>query len=83
MYSKIRIISYNCESLARNVVFARMLLEECDILLLQETLLVDHSSEILQDLHDSFYYYCTSAKRNSANFTGKSSGSLAVVYRRN
>ena len=78
----IRIVSYNCESYVKNVEFVRMMLQTCDILLLQETLLVDHSIQLLENVHEDFDYFAVSATRNSTSFVGKSSGGLAVIFRK-
>ena len=78
----LRVISYNCESFNRNSHMIKLLLNECDILLLQETLLCDHSLDVFQSLHDEFSYYAVSAVRSENVFVGKSSGGLCVLYRK-
>ena len=78
----LRILSFNCESFSKNVEFVKMLLVECDVLLLQETLLTENSIELLNDVDPDFSCFATPAVRREDVFVGKSSGGLAVYYRK-
>jgi len=77
----LRIISYNCGSFKSNVEIVNLLLEDCDILLLQETLLPDYCSDLLC-INDNFDYSSVAATRNSDTFFGRSSGGLAIYWRK-
>ena len=47
MAENLKIISYNCRSLSVNMEIVKKLLKNCDILCLQETLVDENNSEIL------------------------------------
>ena len=73
----IPIISYNCQSFLQNIDFIRVLLSDCELLLLQETLLPEHSFGIADSLNDEshdFEFSFVSSSRNDDCFTGRSSG---------
>ena len=78
----LRIVTYNCQSLNCNLNVVKSLLEKSDIVLLQETLLVDNNTSVFATLSDDFNYFHTSATRNSSSFSGRSSGGLAILWRR-
>ena len=79
---QLTVISYNCESFSKNKEFVRMLLDICDILLLQETLLTDNAIENLGNINSDFDYIATPAVRKNNVFVGKSSGGLAIFYKK-
>ena len=78
----LRITSYNCRSFNANSVIISSLLEDCDVLLLQETLLNDDSSHLLDCLNASFLSFSVPSSRNVSNFSGRSSGGLAFLFRK-
>ena len=53
IYNKLRVVSYNCQSFACKVQSIAVSLEECEILLLQETLLAEPQLSSL-NLSDDF-----------------------------
>ena len=79
---KLRCISYNCESFLRNTEFVEILLSSCDVLLLQETLVTDHSINSYSIFDKEWKYIAVPAERNNLNFYGRSSGGLVIYYRK-
>ena len=81
MYS-LRIISYNCRSFNTNSVIISSLLENCDVVLLQETLLNNDTSHLLDSLNANFNSFSVPSSRDASNFSGRSSGGLAILFRK-
>ena len=82
MENKLRIITFNCQSFASNVEVISDLLKRCDILLLQETLISDVNSHLLEGFDDNFCISYTPSSRQNSVLYGRSSGGLAVCWRR-
>ena len=78
----IKIVSFNCYSVNSNTEVLKLLLSKCDIMLLQETLLSDDNSGILQELSEDFDFAHVPAVRKQDNFRGRASGGLAILWRR-
>ena len=77
--------SYNCQSFRRNIDFIRDLLRDCDVLFLQETILPQHSfsiADLLSDRDQQFEYSFVSSTRDDADFSGRSSGGLACIWKK-
>ena len=76
-------ISYNCQSFRQNMNFVRILLQDCQILLLQETLLPEHAFHMADSLSDDsmeFDFSFVPSTRDETSFSGRSSGGLAFVW---
>ena len=82
MSCNLRFVSYNCQSFNCNIEFIRLLLETCDVLCLQETLLNDINECQLDNLNDDFVSTHVSSVRNSNTFVGRASGGLAILWRK-
>ena len=82
MDNKLKIITYNCQSFASSIEVISDLLKRCDVLLLQETLINDVNSYLLEGLDDNFCLSYTPSSRPSNVLHGRSSGGLAVYWRR-
>ena len=78
----LNIISFNCRSANSNLEIIRLLMNECDILFLQETLLSENNHYILGNLGAGFNYAHTPATRSHDNFCGRSSGGLALLWKK-
>ena len=81
MADALGVITYNCHSLRANREFVKSLLQSCDILCLQETLIDDNNSSEL-DLDQNFNSCYTPATRTETVFVGRSSGGLAIYWRK-
>ena len=81
MDKKLKIITFNCQSLHANSSIIRDLLLKCDILCLQETLLDENNYQILEALDGNFMFAYTAAHRKPGCFVGRPSGGLAVLWR--
>lgn len=77
----INVISYNCQSFNKNIDLINMISDQCDILLLQETLIPDHSLNLYEKLQN-FDYVATPSTRDPSCFYGRSSAGLLVAWRR-
>ena len=62
-----------------------MLIADCDLLLLQETLLPDHALDQAEDLrkyNDEIDFFFTPATRPESSFRGRSSGGLGLIWKK-
>ena len=82
MAKNLRVISFNCQSFNRKTNIIESLLNSCDVLCLQETLLNDDNYSNLENLDNNFLTFHVPAIRNVETFTGRSSGGLAVLWRK-
>ena len=82
MNNAIRVCSFNCQSLNRKSQVVQSLLSNYDILFLQETLVNEFNSEILDSLDPNFLSYYVPAVRKSNVFSGRPSGGLAAFWRK-
>ena len=73
---QLNIVSYNCNSLRKNIDIVRALLVKCDILVLQEIILLDDDDiGLINDISDQINFIATpSTKANSNSLDGKPSG---------
>ena len=55
----LKIVSYNCQSVNTNFDIIKLLSQDCDILLLQETLLTENNKNLLGGLNQNFNYAYT------------------------
>ena len=78
----LNVISYNCQSARAHSEVISKLLSECDMLLLQETFLPDINSDLLDNINLNFSSAHTAAIRKSDQFYGRSSGGLAILWRK-
>ena len=79
----LRIISYNCQSLNAKLDIVSTLLNDCDILLLQETLLTNDNNDILGNININFNAINIPSVRKIGQLYGRSSGGLAILWKRN
>ena len=56
--TKIKIISYDSNSIRKNIDLIRMLLGKCDSLLLQEIILLDCDLDIISQISDQINFHC-------------------------
>ena len=78
----LKIVSYNCQSVNTNLDIIKLLLQNCDILLLQETLLTENNSNLLGGISQNFNYAYTPSVRKPGTFVGRSSGGLAILWKK-
>ena len=76
----LKIISYNCRSARLHFDIIKILAEQCDILMLQETLLNDENISILENIDDFNVAHTPSIRKNNT-FVGRSKGGLVVMWR--
>ena len=81
MPSKLKLISYNCQSLNAKSAIIANLLKECDVLCLQETLIDKNNSYHLDQFDNNFSFEYEPAYRNSSSSRGRSSGGLSIFWR--
>ena len=78
----IRICSYNCNSIRKKVDIVKKLLYTCDILFLQELILLNEDSDFIFKICDEFDAIILSTKcPKSECFEVRPSGGLAVLWR--
>ena len=76
------IISYNVQSLCSNKTTVETLLEKCDIILLQETLLSSLNVNELDDILQNNEISChTPANLSTSSLGGSPSGGLAIMWK--
>ena len=78
----LKVISYNCQSVRSNFEIISKLLRDCDILFLQETFLTDVNKDILDTINIDFSSAQTPAIRKIDQFFGRSSGGLAILWKK-
>ena len=78
---KLKIISFNCQSLRSNFEIISDLVKKCDVLCLQETLIDDNNHHFLDQIDENFMYAYIPSVRKADCFVGRSSGGLAVLWR--
>ena len=76
----LKLISYNCRSANSNFELIKLLSDECDLIILQETLLTENNHYILGEVNDNFNYAHTPSQRRSDTFVGRSGGGLAILW---
>ena len=81
-YVNLRIVTFNCHSFLANQHIVTSILSYCDILMLQETLLSEVDSFKLGKINIDFDYHSVAATRKSDIFCGRSSGGLAILWRK-
>ena len=79
---KLKIISFNCHSLRSNIEIISDLVQKCDVLFLQETLIDDNNHQLLDQIDENFMYEYIPSVRKADCFVGRSSGGLAVLWRK-
>ena len=82
MQNSIKICSFNCQSMTVNAAIVQDLMVSCDIICLQETLLDENNCQILDNLDSNFMTAFVPAYRKPGCFVGRSSGGLAICWRR-
>ena len=78
----LRMITFNCLSLVANQVIFESFIEEYDIVLLQDTLLVEHGSWKIGMTSLEIEYCSVALTRKSDVFCGRSSGGLSILWRK-
>ena len=84
LVNSLRIASYNCNSVRKRVDIVRSILENCDIVLLQEILMLEEDRHFINGLDSSFETYLVAIKHSSSDcLEGRSSGGLAILWKKN
>ena len=75
--------SYNCKNLKTSVTELQTLCGKCDLLLLQETWIIDQEIPILSGIHKDFYSRgISSIDTSSGIHRGRPYGGLAILWRK-
>ena len=80
MMNNIKVISFNCGGLKRNVELINLLLNECDILCVQETLLFESSNDILNRFSIDYNFEYQGATKTNV-FAGRPRGGLVTFWK--
>ena len=79
----LNLVSYNCNSVRKNVDMISLFMRNCDIIFLQEIILLDHVLSFLGQISGEFNYIASPSKSaNSGSFEGRCSGGNAILYRK-
>ena len=82
-FNSLTTCSYNCKNLKSSVAEIRLLCDNCDVLLLQETWLHDHELSIMAGIHPEFYSRGMSPMDVSVGiFHGRPYGGLVILWRK-
>ena len=82
MAINLQIFSFNCQSFRSNISIVKQLLEKCDVLFLQETLLTQFNANELDQLTDNNTIACfTPATPSTSPNGGRPRGGLAVFWK--
>ena len=82
MVNNLRVISYNCHSFNAKHDLISPLLDKCDLLCLQKTVLHEDNSIKLFNLGQDFRVSYVPALRNSMKLAGRCSRGLANIWRK-
>ena len=82
LINSLRIASYNCNSVRKRVDIVRSILDNCDIILLQEILLLEEDRHFINGLDSSFETYVVASKHYYC-LEGRPSGGLAILWKKN
>lgn len=80
---EIKITSYNCDSVRNSSDTVKILLNNHDIVLLQETLLTDDNLDYLNMLDENFNHSAVPSTYYKENFKGRPRGGLAIFWSKN
>ena len=81
--SELSVCSFNCRNLKSSIDEIRKLCNSCDILMLQETWLLDIDLQMLNAIHEDFYASgTTSMNTTDGLLTGRPHGGLAILWRK-
>lgn len=79
----IRICSFNCKNVKTSVCEINEICNNFDVIMLQETWLLDFELPMLNDIHPDFYARgITTMKAESGIVQGRPHGGLAVLWRK-
>ena len=79
--TKIKKSSYNCNSVRKNIDLIRMLLGKCDVLLLQEIILLECDLDTISQINDQINFIARPSRKSHSNtFDGKLSGGSAIIW---
>jgi len=79
----LRLISYNCNSVRKRIDIVRDLLTSCDVLVLQEIILLNEDLGFLYSIDCDFDVHAIPSKCSvSESFEGRPSGGLAILWRK-
>jgi len=79
----LRLTSYNCNSIRKKIDIIRLLLKSCDVLVLQEIILVNDDLGFIYSIDDQFDLHVMPSKCPiSENLEGRPSGGLAIFWRK-
>ena len=81
--NKLRISSFNCNSLRKHVDVVRAVMNECDVLACQEIILLPDDIYLLDMIDENFMFVAVPSKTpNSDTFDGRPSGGLVIFWRK-
>ena len=75
----VKIKSYNCNSIRRQIDIIRDILRDTDILMLQEIMLYESDLSLLDEINDDFCWAASPSLNISCD--GRPKGGLAIFYR--
>ena len=77
----LKVCSFNCGSFKRKDEIVKLLMNRNDIILLQETLLIESEVNCLDYLNDNFDYFASPSIVNS-NYVGRPKGGMAIYFKK-
>ena len=78
----IKILSFNCQGVINKLPVIQDLCNRADIILLQETWLMPHNTDFLNDIHVDFNAHSISAVSCSEILVGRPYGGLSILWRK-
>ena len=82
-YGELKIVSFNCCGVENKLPIINALCENNHIVLLQETWLLPHNLDILNNAHEDFDAYSVFAVDLSEGLIGRPYGGLSIMWRKN
>ena len=82
-HSNIKVTSFNCKNVKSSVTEIYELCENCDILVLQETWLLDSEIQLLTNLHSDFYAKGISSVNTGDDILrGRPHAGIAILWKK-
>ena len=76
-------VSFNCAGVKNKLPYIAVLCEQSDIIFLQETWLMPHETNALDNVHPDFNNYSISSVDAGSVLVGRPYGGLTILYRKN
>ena len=75
-------VSFNCAGVKNKIQYIHSFCEQADIIFLQETWLMPHEINLLDNIHSDFNNYSISSVDDGSLLVGRPYGGLSILYKK-